>query len=234
MKTTIIRAASRGQADYGWLKTRYTFSFADYHNPARVHFGALRVLNDDRIAGGMGFETHPHDNMEIITIMLRGELRHGDSMGHIQVIKTGEVQVMTAGKGIYHSEHNNLPDTVAELFQIWIFPKTKNLEPRYDQKWFDPELRINQWQTLVAPGGNGTLQINQSAWFSRATLMKGTSLPYTLHEADQGAFIMVIEGSASMDGLEMNERDGAEIMGTGEFLIEATTDADILVIEIPV
>ena len=138
MKTIIHKAETRGKADYGWLKTSYTFSFANYYDPTRIHFGTLRVLNDDYIDGGEGFGKHPHDNMEIITIPIQGQLKHTDSMGHTMVIGPNEVQVMTAGTGIFHSEFNNLPDTPVKLFQIWVFPEKKNLTPRYDQRYFDP------------------------------------------------------------------------------------------------
>ena len=233
MQSIIHRSDSRGRADHGWLKTLYTFSFAGYHDPSRVHFGALRVLNDDWIQGGTGFDTHPHDNMEIVTIMLKGELRHGDSMGHMEVLKPDEVQVMTAGSGISHSEHNNLPNTPIELFQIWVFPKEKNLKPRYDQKWFDPETRKNHWETLVSPGEEGSLHISQDAWFSRASLEKGKELTYTLHGKKQGVYVMVIEGAINVNDLELNRRDGAGIWGIPEVSIRAVEDCDILVIEIP-
>ncbi|MFC2101648.1 pirin family protein [Bacteroidota bacterium] len=233
MQITIHKSDSRGKADYGWLKTRYTFSFASYHDPSRVHFGSLRVLNDDWIDGGKGFDTHPHDNMEIVTIMISGELNHGDSMGHTEILKSDEVQVMTAGSGIFHSERNNLPSTPIKLFQIWVFPREKNLEPRYDQRWFDPEERKNRWQVLVAPDNTDALMINQDAWFSRASLQKGNQLSYSLHGEKQGIYLFVIKGSIEVDGIELNERDGAGIWDTSEVNLSATEDSDILVIEVP-
>lgn len=233
MQSIIHTAESRGGADHGWLKTRFTFSFAGYHDSSRVHFGSLRVLNDDWIQGGTGFDKHPHDNMEIVTIMLKGELRHGDSMGHTEVLKPDEVQVMTAGAGIYHSEHNNLPDTPIELFQIWVFPREKNLEPRYDQMWFDPEARKNKWQTLVAPDIDNALLINQDAWFSRTLIQKGEALSYSFYGEKQGAYLFVIEGSVTVGNLELNKRDGAGIWDTRELSILANEDSDILVIEVP-
>ena len=233
MQSIIHTAESRGGADHGWLKTRFTFSFAGYHDSSRVHFGSLRVLNDDWIQGGSGFDKHPHDNMEIVTIMLKGELRHGDSMGHTEVLKPDEVQVMTAGAGIYHSEHNNLPDTPIELFQIWVFPREKNLEPRYDQMWFDPEARKNKWQTLVAPDIDNALLINQDAWFSRTLIQKGEALSYSFYGEKQGAYLFVIEGSVTVGNLELNKRDGAGIWDTRELSILANEDSDILVIEVP-
>ncbi len=233
MKSLIHRSASRGQGDYGWLKTRYTFSFASYHNPDRVQFGALRVLNDDWIEGGTGFDTHPHDNMEIVTIMQHGELNHGDSMGHTEILKPNEVQVMTAGSGIFHSERNNLPNTSIKLFQIWVFPREKNLKPRYDQKWFDPEMRKNAWQTLVSPLGEQSLMINQDAWFSRTSLQKGKQLSYELNGEKQGVYLFVFEGSVTVGDLELNIRDGAGIWDTREINVVAKEDSDVLLIEVP-
>lgn len=233
MQSIIHKADSRGKADYGWLRTRYTFSFAGYHDPSRVHFGALRVLNDDWIEGGKGFDTHPHDNMEIVTIMLEGELRHSDSMGHTEILKPGEVQVMTAGTGIFHSERNILPDVPIKLFQIWVFPREKNLMPRYDQMWFDPENRLNQWQELVAPDNVNSLKINQEAWFSRATFTKGGQLTYRLHGLKQGVYLFVIEGRIKLDGVELGKRDGAGIWDMNELTITASQESDVLLIEVP-
>jgi len=233
MQSIIHKADSRGKADYGWLRTRYTFSFAGYHDPSRVHFGALRVLNDDWIEGGKGFDTHPHDNMEIVTIMLDGELRHSDSMGHTEILKPGEVQVMTAGTGIFHSERNNLPDTPIKLFQIWVFPREKNLMPRYDQKWFDPNGRINQWQELVAPDNDQALRINQDAWFSRAFLDKDKQLTYSLHGEQQGIYLFIVEGRIKLEGVELGNRDGAGIWDMNELTITASQDSDVLLIEVP-
>ncbi|MBN1197973.1 MAG: pirin family protein [Bacteroidales bacterium] len=233
MESIIYKSESRGRGDYGWLKTRYTFSFASYHDPLRVHFGALRVLNDDWIDGGKGFDTHPHDNMEIVTIMLQGELNHRDSMGHMEILKPNEVQVMTAGNGIFHSERNNLLDTPIKLFQIWIFPREQNLKPRYDQKWFDPEERNNKWQMLVAPDEEPALRINQDAWLSRAALQKGKQLTYDLHREKQGIFLFVIEGSITFGDEKLNMRDGAGIRDTKEITVVAKEDSDILLIEVP-
>jgi len=151
MTTTVLhRAETRGNADHGWLKSRHTFSFANYHNPERMHFGVLRVLNDDTVEAGMGFGTHPHDNMEIISIPLEGDLEHKDSMGNVSVIKHGDIQVMSAGTGIFHSEFNaSLTDEVC-LLQIWIYPHTRNIEPRYDQQIFETENAKARWQLLVS------------------------------------------------------------------------------------
>ena len=233
MNALLHQADSRGRADYGWLKTRYTFSFADYHDRSRVHFGALRVLNDDWIKGGTGFDMHPHDNMEIITIIRNGELLHEDSMGHTEVLRSNDVQVMTAGTGIFHAERNNLSDHPVELFQIWIFPREKNLKPRYDQKGFDPGGRKNRWQTFASPGEDGTLLINQEAWLSMTSLEQGEDIIYRFHKEKQGAYLFVIEGSLSIGELNVNRRDGIGIMEPLEILINAQTDAEVLAIEIP-
>ncbi|MBE0647819.1 MAG: pirin family protein [Bacteroidales bacterium] len=233
MESIIHRAESRGRADYGWLKTRYTFSFASYHDPTRMHFGALRVLNDDWIEGGKGFDTHPHDNMEIVTIMLTGELNHRDSIGHTEILKSNEIQVMTAGSGIFHAERNNLPYTPIKLFQVWVFPREKNLEPRYEQKWFDPEKRINAWQTLVSPQDEQALMINQDAWVSRASLQKEKQLLYELHGEKQGVYLFVVDGSVTVNEQDLNIRDGAGIWDTAEIAVKAKEDSDVLVIEVP-
>jgi len=233
MKTIIHRAGSRGHANYGWLDTRYTFSFASYHDPARVHFGALRVFNDDHIEGGGGFDRHPHDNMEITTIVLEGILEHKDSMGHTQQIRPNEVQVMSAGTGIFHSEYNANPDIPVNLFQIWVFPSVKNLTPRYDQKDFDPAQRINQWQRLVAPDEPGALMLNQKTWFSRISLSGGNRAAYTLHDKSHGVYVFIIDGSAETGGCILETRDGMGISEASEINIQAKIDSDILLIEVP-
>lgn len=234
MNSVIHRAASRGHANHGWLDTYHTFSFADYFNPERIHFGALRVLNDDYVEGGRGFGKHPHDNMEIVTIMLQGELRHSDSMGHTEVLHENEVQAMSAGTGIFHSEMNNLPDEPVRLLQIWVFPDQRNIKPRYAQRVFDPALRRNNWQLLAAPGQHeGVMDIRQQAWFSRTDLSKGNEIPYELHHPENGVYLFVINGSISAGGLQLNRRDGAGIWETTGFNVLAIDDADVLAIEVP-
>ena len=176
MKKVIHRAGTRGHSDHGWLDSYHTFSFADYHDPERIHFGALRVLNDDTVAGGEGFGAHPHDNMEIVSIPLEGELRHQDSMGHTSVLRTGEIQVMTAGTGIIHSEFNNSPDRPVKFLQIWVFPDRRGLPTRYEEITLAPA-RTNELRTIVAPEGNGsehTAWIHQSAWFHTLNLENDT------------------------------------------------------------
>lgn len=234
MKTTIHRADDRFAADHGWLKARHTFSFAGQYDPNRVHFGALRVLNDDSVAGSMGFGMHPHDNMEIITIPLQGSLRHKDSMGHQGVIKSGDVQVMSAGTGLFHSEHNAEIDTAVSLLQIWVFPKVKDVTPRYDQKYFDETERKNKWQYVVSPDGTeGSLWVHQDTWFALTNLDAEKALDYTLHREDSGLYVFVIDGSISVNGTTLDKRDGAGFEGEQAFNITAAADSKILVMEVP-
>lgn len=234
MKKTIHRADSRGYADHGWLKTHHTFSFANYYNPERVRFGVLRVLNDDIIAGGMGFGTHPHDNMEIVTIPISGALAHKDSTGTKGVIKKNEVQIMSAGSGLTHSEFNNSETEDATLLQIWLFPKLKNIEPRYDQKEFSSDEMINKWKTVVSPEENsGALWINQDAAFSIAELEKGKSLPYTIKFKGNGIYVFLIEGEIEVEGEKLKRRDAIGLETTNEINIKADSDSRILLIDLP-
>jgi quercetin 2,3-dioxygenase len=233
MKSTLHRSNTRGHADHGWLNTRFTFSFAEYFNPERVHFGMLRVLNDDWIGGGGGFDLHPHDNMEIVTIVLEGELEHKDSMGHTQVIRPDEVQVMTAGTGIFHSEYNASPDIPAQLLQIWVFPETKGLTPGYDQKGFDPSGRKNQWQILVSPDDPGSLRISQQSWFSRITLDESGTVSYNLHDAHHGAYVFIIDGLVDVEGHLLDKRDGLGISDVSSLTLKAGKNSEVLVIEVP-
>lgn len=234
MKTNIHRSGTRGTADYGWLKATYSFSFARWFNPARVQFGALRVLNDDKVAPGMGFGTHPHDNMEIISIPLEGAVAHKDSMGSTETIRKNDIQVMTAGTGITHSEFNPSKDEELKLLQIWIFPREKNLTPRYEQRTYSEEDRLNNWQLVVSPDGEGSsLMIHQDAWISRTRPQANTSMTYNLHTSQHGAYLFVIEGSVTIGEDTLNKRDAVEITDTDNFTIMATEDAEVLVIEVP-
>jgi quercetin 2,3-dioxygenase len=234
MKTTIYRASSRGKADYGWLKANYYFSFSQYYDPQRIHFGALRVLNDDHVDGGMGFGMHPHDNMEIITIPLEGELEHKDSMGNTGVIRPGEVQVMSAGTGVQHSEYNKNADQPVKLFQIWIFPDKKNVPPRYDQKAFAVTDRINKWQTLVSPVGNADgLNIHQQAWISMTKLEKGKTLVYEKHTASNGVFILSVDGILHVNGETLERRDAIGLDANTAVEINAGADTEVLLLEVP-
>jgi len=233
MKTIIHRGSSRGHTNYGWLDTHYTFSFANYYDPARVHFGTLRVINDDVIAGGGGFGKHPHDNMEITTIVTEGTLEHNDSMGHIQQLGPNEVQVMSAGTGIFHSEYNASTKQPVKLFQIWVFPAEQNLTPRYDQKAFDPSERNGKWQRLVSPDEAGALLLNQKTWFSRSSLSADKTISYSMHDKSHGAYVFIIEGSADIAGARLETRDGIGISEMPEINIRASADSDILLIEVP-
>lgn len=233
MKTIIYPSEQRGQANYGWLNARYSFSFSNYYNPENIHFGVLRVLNDDIIQPGMGFGTHPHDNMEIITIPLRGSLKHEDSIGHKSIIRTGEVQVMSAGTGIRHSEFNASEEEALNLFQIWIFPYRQGLKPRYDQKRFDIE--TGKPTLLVSPDDrDGSLSINQNAFISRLALEPGSNFDYKLYSKENGVFIMVIEGEATIAGNLLSPRDAITVKDAETFSIGATENLDLLILEVPV
>jgi redox-sensitive bicupin YhaK (pirin superfamily) len=228
-------ANERGHADHGWLNAHHSFSFAGYHDPEKIHFGALRVLNDDIVAGGMGFGKHPHDNMEIITIILDGALEHQDSMGHKQAIHPNEVQVMSAGTGVFHSEYNHHPDKKVNLLQIWLFPNKRNVEPRYDQRLFAPEERANVLQGLVSPIDNEDpgLKIHQDAWIYRSNLEAGKSLTHTLHDSKNGVYAFMINGTASINGKELGKRDAIGISGEESVEIKAGADSDVLLLEVP-
>lgn len=234
MKTVIHKAETRGHANHGWLNSYHTFSFAGYHDPSRVNFGALRVLNDDMVAGGRGFGQHPHDNMEIISIPLKGELEHGDNTGGHGIIKSGEVQIMSAGSGIAHSEKNASSTEAVNFLQIWVFPKVRNIQPRYDQKLFLAEERINKFQTVVSPvkDGNG-LWINQDAWFSLSKLHSGFTTEYTLNNKTNGVYAFVIEGDVTINGQKLNKRDGLGVWDTDKLSIAADSEAEVLLMEVP-
>lgn len=234
MKITVQKAGERGRADYGWLKPNYYFSFSGYHNPEKVHFGLLRVLNDDFIAGGGAFPTHPHDNMEIVTIPFTGALKHKDSTGGEGVIKAGDVQIMSAGSGVKHSEANESDSDPVTLFQIWVYPKERNIKPRYDQKNFDTEQRLNKWQYVVSPlAEDGGLWINQDARFAMARLEAGKTLEYNNGFSGNGVFLVVINGTIEIDGQALHSRDAAGIETTDSFVVKASEDAELLAIEVP-
>jgi redox-sensitive bicupin YhaK (pirin superfamily) len=234
MKTVLHKAEARGAADHGWLKTRFSFSFASWYNAERVHFGALRVLNDDYVAGGMGFGMHPHDNMEIITIPMSGQLEHKDSMGNTGTISKGEVQVMSAGTGIQHSEYNPNADEAVTLFQIWVFPNQKNVTPRYDQRAFDFDSLKNSFLTIVSPmGSNEGLNIHQNAWFSIGKLDKAASYTYNFKDKTNLVYAFIITGDATINGEKLNLRDAIGISEAGTIEITADSDAEILLMEIP-
>ena len=234
MKKTIHKSDSRGLAEHGWLLSRHTFNFADYYNPERIRFGLLRVLNDDIVQPGMGFGTHPHDNMEIVSIPLKGELAHKDSMGTKEVIKTGDIQIMSAGSGITHSEFNNSEKELVNFLQIWVFPKERNIEPRYDQLSYSEDKIHNVISNLISPDkGNGTLWINQDAYFSLSKLDKGKEVDYNLHKKDNGLYIFVIEGEIKIAGEVLNRRDAIGLEETGPVKINANNNSFVLFIEVP-
>lgn len=234
MKSILFKAADRGSVDYGWLKPNFYFSFGKYHNPDKVHFGLLRVLNDDFIGGGGAFPTHPHDNMEIVTIPFTGALKHKDSTGGEGVIQAGDIQIMSAGTGVEHSEANASATEPVKLFQVWVFPKERNIKPRYDQKTFDIKERTNKWQTVVSPiEADNALWINQDARFALTNLDAGNEITYTTAFANNGVFLVVINGSVQIADQQLNKRDALGISETNNFTITATADAELLAIEIP-
>jgi redox-sensitive bicupin YhaK (pirin superfamily) len=234
METIYYPANERGHNDIGWLKANFSFSFGPYYNPDKVHFGALRVLNDDVIAGGTGFGTHPHDNMEIITIPITGALEHKDSMGSIGVIQSGEVQVMSAGSGVTHSEYNHSKTEAANTLQIWLFPKVRNIKPRYDQKNFNDKLKLNELTTLISPEKNEeTLWINQDATFSIGDFEPGKKINYEVKIPGNGVYIFVIDGSAKVGDTNLNKRDGLGVYDISSFTIETEAQSRLLLMEIP-
>jgi redox-sensitive bicupin YhaK (pirin superfamily) len=234
MKTTKHIAKTRGYFDHGWLKTFHTFSFAGYYDKERVHFGMLRVLNDDIVLPREGFGTHPHDNMEIVTIPITGELAHKDSTGNEEVIRANEIQIMSAGSGLTHSEYNASETDEVNLLQIWVFPKERNIKPRYNQKIFDKELRKNKFLTVVSPEKSDLpLWINQDAYFSLVSLDADKKINYDIKHKGNGAYIFVIDGSIETAGELLDKRDGMGIEETDSFEIIAKKDSEILVIEIP-
>ncbi|MEO8405023.1 MAG: pirin family protein [Chitinophagaceae bacterium] len=234
MKKVLHKANTRGHADHGWLNAYHSFSFAGYHDPSRIHFGVLRVLNDDTVSGGMGFGAHPHDNMEIITIPLSGQLEHKDSMGNTGIISKGEVQVMSAGTGIQHSEKNKNSKEEVKLLQIWVFPDEKNVTPRYDQRAFDLNAAKNKLLNIVSPMGDKEgLNIHQHAWFHLGKLDKDTSTTYELKDKQNGVYAFVIDGDVTINGEKLNRRDGLGLSETDKLEIKTESDAELLLMEIP-
>lgn len=233
MKKTIHRAESRGHADHGWLNAHHSFSFANYYNPERIRFGTLRVLNDDIVQPGEGFGTHPHDNMEIVTIPLRGELAHKDSTGNKEVIRPNEVQIMSAGSGLTHSEFNNSKTEEINLLQIWVFPKERNIKPRYDQKVFNPEERINKIKTVVSPSDKDALWINQNAYFSITSIEKEKAVNYEIKSKGNGLYVFLIEGKIEIAGETLGKRDAIGLEDLKDIEIKAAEKSEVLLIEVP-
>jgi hypothetical protein len=235
MKKIIHKANSRGYFDYGWLKTNHTFSFSSYYDPERVNFGMLRVLNDDIIAPAQGFGTHPHNDMEIVSIPLMGGLAHKDNTGSEGVIFPNEVQVMSAGTGILHSEYNHSKVKEANFLQLWIFPDKKGHKPRYDQKSFNPEERKNKFLTIISPDkSNGNLWLNQDAYISMTDIEKNKSLNYKLNTKGNGIYIFLIEGKISLGEETLSKRDGIGIWETDAISLSANENSRVLLIEIPI
>jgi len=234
MKTILHKSETRGHANHGWLDSHHTFSFANYYNPERNHFGALRVLNDDRVSAGEGFGTHPHDNMEIISIPLFGDLEHKDSMGNHGVITTGEIQVMSAGTGIFHSEFNKNKDKEAQFLQIWVFPDIKNVTPRYDQISIAEIAKPDELSQILSPNPNDQgVWIHQQAWFHIGELSTGWKGKYNLKIAKNGVYFFVIEGNVTVAGQALSRRDGLGVTETAEIEITADSDARLLIMEVP-
>jgi redox-sensitive bicupin YhaK (pirin superfamily) len=234
MKTILYPAKDRGHVNLGWLDSFHSFSFGQYHDSKKVHFGALRVVNDDSIAGGGGFGTHPHDNMEIVTIPLEGKLAHKDSTGNEGIISKGDVQIMSAGTGIRHSEYNASASEYAKLLQIWVFPKLKNIKPVYGQKSFDIKDRKNKWQVVVSPeASDNALNINQDARFSLVQLDEGKSISYQTKFKNSGVYLFVIDGEVKVNDELLKQRDALGASELDQLKIEASKNADVLAIEIP-
>ena len=234
MKSVLHKAASRGHADHGWLNSWHSFSFAGYHDPQRMNFGALRVLNDDTVAAGMGFGKHPHDNMEIISIPLEGDLEHQDNTGTKAIIRKGDVQIMSAGTGIAHSEKNANAHEAVKFLQIWVIPNKRNVAPRYDQKTFTAEDSKNVLLTVVSPVGAGEgVQIHQDAWFSLGKLDAGVEVTYDLKKKGNGVYIFVLEGQLSVNDTVLERRDGLGLWELESLTIKAATDSEVLLMEVP-
>lgn len=229
------RSDTRGHDNLGWLDSKKTFSFADYYNPKRMNFGVLRVLNDDTVDGGKGFGSHPHDNMEIISIPLEGSLEHQDNMGNAKVVRQGEIQVMSTGSGIFHSEYNKNQNSPARFLQIWLYPNQLNATPRYDQVSISPEKRLNNLQQVISPDQNGQgTWIYQDAWFSMGTFEQNIAFAYSLQKQDNGVYAFIIKGSFLVDGKLLQARDGLGIWETKEITVKALeNDAQILIMDIP-
>lgn len=234
MNSVVHKAATRGHANHGWLDTHHTFSFANYHNPERMHFGVLRVLNDDKVAAGKGFGTHPHNDMEIISIPLKGDLEHKDSMGNTAVIKEGDVQVMSAGSGIYHSEYNRNPNKDVEFLQIWVFPNAKNVTPRYDQISIREIAIPNTFYQVLSPSADDQgVWIHQDAWFYLGQFDAQKSDTYRIQKAGNGVYVFVLEGTVQIGDQTLEKRDGMGVWDTASLTVQATTNARVLLMEVP-
>ena len=233
-KSILHKADTRGHANHGWLDSKHTFSFANYYNPERMHFGVLRVLNDDQVAPSMGFGTHPHENMEIISIPLEGDLEHKDSMGNIAVIRHGDIQVLSAGTGITHSEYNKNKDKEVKFLQIWIFPNKQNVTPRYSQISLKIEDRHNNFQQIISPNPDDEgAWINQNAWFSMGNFDSEFETTYNLKSSQNGVYIFVLEGEIEVNGQILSKRDGLGIWDIENFNMKALSNCDVLLMDVP-
>lgn len=235
MRTTFYKADTRGYANHGWLRSYHTFSFANYFDRTRMNFGLLRVVNDDKVAGGQGFGTHPHENMEIVSIPLSGALAHRDSMGNVHTIQSGEVQVMSAGTGITHSEYNANENEDVKFFQIWVHPRENDVKPRYEQKEFDFESKKNELTLVVSPdSAEGSLWVHQDVWFSLGSFDKEKETTYTSKKKGNGIFAMVVEGSFQVGDKTLERRDAIGIWNVDAIELKALSqDARILIIDVP-
>jgi redox-sensitive bicupin YhaK (pirin superfamily) len=234
MKTVFHPSSERGHADFGWLDSHHSFSFGHWHNPEKVHFGGLRVLIDDVVKGGGGFPTHPHDNMEIVSIPLSGELAHKDSTGTDGIIKTGDVQIMSAGSGIRHSEYNASQTETVNFLQVWVFPKEKYIKPHYDQKTFDVNDRQNKWQVVVSPDEkDGGVWINQDARFALTNLDTGKEITFSPAYKGNGVYIFVLDGEVEIGGTQLKRRDAIGVSESDQFVIKAGKASQLLAIEVP-
>ena len=232
--TVLHKADTRGHANHGWLNSHHSFSFANYYNPERMHFGVLRVLNDDRVAPGMGFGTHPHDNMEIISIPLSGDLEHKDSMGNVATIRHGDIQVMSAGTGIYHSEYNRNKDKEVKFLQIWVFPNKRNVKPRYDQLSLNVADRHNKFQQVLSPSPDDAgVWIHQDAWFHLGHFDKNHQESYNIKKAGNGVYAFILSGDVTINGQALNARDGLGIWNTDTLDVVANSEAEILLMDVP-
>lgn len=234
MKKTIHRASTRGRASFGWLESFHSFSFGHYYDPQRMQFGALRVLNDDRVAPGRGFDTHSHRNMEIISIPLEGDLEHRDSMGNTSVIRAGDVQVMSAGKGVAHSEYNKNPDREVAFLQIWVLPDRAEVPPRYDQITLEAAALQNRWHTVLGPRGKHPgLWIHQDAWFYLGDFEAGQKTDFRLQDPAHGLYIFVLEGAVEVGGEVLHLRDGMGVEGASTLAFRMLEPGRILLMEVP-
>lgn len=233
-KSILHKANTRGHANHGWLDSHHTFSFANYYNPDRMNFGVLRVLNDDVVQGGKGFGTHPHDNMEIISIPLQGDLEHKDSIGNTAVIRQGDVQVMSAGTGVYHSEYNKHAEEEVRFLQIWMFPNAKNVTPRYDQITLEANKGINEFQQILSPNPNDEgVWVHQNAWFSMGSFDSGSENTYEVKDSSNGVYAFVLDGEVNIEGQDLEKRDGLGIWDTEAVTVKAIKDAKVLLMEVP-